>query len=116
MFNRITERRVELTELMTAKFEEITVLAVDSQEVLDKATVKIKHAKCSENLEDFDEMTVEERINPMSCSLVCFNGKTLYFFSFITLMVLIIIVLCNISITIRSEQDQIIQTVITTNI
>ena len=116
MFNRITERRVELTELMTAKFEEITVLAVDSQEVVDKATVKIEHAKCENNVEDFEEITVKEISNPISCSLVCFNGQSLYFFSLITLIVLIIAFLCIISIMNRSDQDQILQTVITTHV
>jgi hypothetical protein len=41
MFKKISERSVELTELMTAKFVEVTVLAVYKEGVVDKATVEI---------------------------------------------------------------------------
>ena len=105
MFNKITERRVELTELMTAKFVEITVLAVDSQEVLDKTTVKIEHAKCEEKIEEFEEITVEERNEPTSVSIASLTGETLHFISFVILMIILIIILCIITIMKRSDKQ-----------
>jgi hypothetical protein len=49
LFKKISEKSVELTEQMTGKFVEVTVLAVNKEGVVDKATVEIEHAKCGDN-------------------------------------------------------------------
>ena len=40
---------------MTAKFVEVTILAVNKEGVVDKATVEIEHAMCGDNHEHIDE-------------------------------------------------------------
>ena len=49
MFKEISENTVELTEHMTDKFVEVTVLVVNMEGVVDKAAVEIEHAKCGDN-------------------------------------------------------------------
>ena len=55
MFSEVTGSKVELTREMTARFVEVTLLAVNSKEVVDKATIDINQVKCTNNYEHIDE-------------------------------------------------------------
>ena len=86
---------------MTAKFVEVTVLVVNKQGVVDKATVEIDNAKCGdtdEHIEESDakESTVKIEASSTVCTdilTMCLSGQTLYFNSLIILMVILIICL-----------------------
>ena len=101
VFKKISEKSVELTEQMTAMIVEVTILAVNKEGVVDKATVEIEHAMCGDNHEHIDESYAEESsVKTEASSLVCTNsltmclsGQTLYFTSLIILMVILIILL-----------------------
>ena len=100
IFDMVTERSVELTEEMTAKFLEITILAVDSQEVVDKATIGIEHIKCHAKIEDKEETIVEEQKQEFSFSVMNLQLVTL-----ISLMIIIMILLTIIIIMRRSNKQ-----------
>ena len=110
MFNKLTERAVVLSEEMTAKFIDVTVLAVDSQGVVDKASVTIEHVKCQDSQAQIDdhkeiEIIAEERKLEIYSSVVSFTGNTLQVFSFVSLMVILMILLSIIIIMRRSDKQ-----------
>ena len=92
IFSQESEKRVELTEQMTNKFVEITVLAVTSHGVTDKAAVKIEHNKCDEKNEEVEEKRTEEIRNPSSSSITSFTSETFYLSSFIIFIAIFITV------------------------
>ena len=95
---------------MTAKFIEVTVLAVDSQGVVDKASVTIEHVKCQDSqaqIDDHKEIKIisEERKREIIYSFVSFTGNTLQLFSFISLAVILMIFLSIIIMMRRSDKQ-----------
>ena len=86
---------------MTAKFVEVTVLAINKEGVVDKATVEIESAKCGDNdghikESDAEESSVKIESSSPVCTgnlIMCQSAQTLYFISLIILMVILIILL-----------------------
>ena len=94
IFTQVSEKRVELTEQMTINFVEITVLAVTSDGVTDKAAVRIEHNTCDEKKELVDEKRTEEIRNPSSSSITSITSETFFLYSFIIFILICITVFC----------------------
>ena len=92
IFNEITERTVMLTEVMTAKFEEVTVLAVNSEGLVDKVSLEIDHDECSNDIENIEENSSEEKVF-ISSFPVSRTNLTLYFISLILILLISIIII-----------------------
>ena len=100
MFDKLTERTVDLTEHMTAKFVDVVVLAVGPHGVTDKAAVSIEHTDCGEKNED--ETTIEAesedvekmRTDGVRNTIQFFESKSFFLCSFLILCIFCLVILC----------------------
>ena len=99
MFSGVIGNKVELTRNMIARFVEVTVLAVDSKEVVDKATIDLEQVECTDNDEHVDEhrLEIEERdtvtIRQVSTR---FSLSIIFYCSSLVILIVILIILVGI--------------------
>ena len=94
MFNLVTQNKVALTRDMTARFVEVTVLAVKSKEVVDKATIDIEQVECTDIIEHIDEHRLEmEEKDVLPVQQLSTQPSSTFIFYCISLIILSIILI-----------------------
>ena len=109
MFSGVIGNKVALTRNMIARFVEVTVLAVDSKEVVDKATIDLEQVECTNidehvdehrlEIEERDTLTVPQESTRFSLAII------FYCSSFVILIVILIILVGIIFIMPSYEED-----------
>ena len=111
LFSDITENKVVLTEEMTTKFVEITVLAVNSNQVVDKATIEMTPAQCSDNDRNHEENHPDERdesrFSQVSQKTTTSRTFMLYLVSLVILVVILLILIVIIFLKDRNNDDRV---------
>ena len=97
---------------MTTKFEEITVLAVNSNQVVDKATIEMTPAQCSDNDRNQEENHPDERDKSRFSQVSQTSTTTsktlmLYLVSLVILVVILLILLVIIFLKDRNNDDRV---------
>ena len=101
MFSGVIGNKVALTTDMVARFVEVTVLAVDSKEVVDKATIDLEQVECIDNDEhvDVDDhmLEIEERDNLTVPQVSTrFSLAIIFYCSSLVILIVILIILVGI--------------------